>query len=116
MKTNIAKLARQIVTEAAAADDQINVLVEKAIETALSEIEFEALKNNFEEAKKQYYNSIRKFFATQLGVEPTQVGSFITTDMNYKFSEALRKSYEALKSTPDEVDLKFSDPQILTES
>lgn len=116
MKNNSSILAKKIVLEAQAGDEQINALVEQAIDAAISTIGFDTLGGNFEEAKKQYYNNLRKHIANQLGVDPLQVGKFITSDMHKKFAEALQKAYEALQSTPDKENPQFTDPQFLTES
>ncbi len=112
---NTKSLARHIMFEAAG-DEQINSLVEKAIETSLGAIDFQTLKSNFEQAKAQYYTAIRNSLADKLGVSPYEVGRFITSDMKKAFEDALQKNYEALQPTPDQVEEDFSDPQLLTEA
>ena len=115
MKLNVENLAKQIVTEASTADDQINVLVDNAIHQALIGISLDTLANDFEKAKEVYYNNLRNYLGQQLNVKPVIVGKFITNDMHLKFADSLQKAYQALQSTGNQPQ-EFTDPKFLLES
>lgn len=113
MKTDVKTLVEEIIVEATS-DPRIDELVEQAIGASLRDIDFDTLKNNFEQAKKDYYSKLHAHLCTRLGVPITELGKYITSDMRETFATALQKAYEALKPVTGPV--KEFDPQHLHES